>query len=373
MSKGSPGQWTGYRIDIGEEQEMLETVDPTWQTTRWLQLAVQGISDDEVPWYEYVALLTMGTEGAALLLAKHLLAVWRSSIRVQGQDICPPTPTVLNIGQFMTWDEVQGDMDNSLWFEAYSRTLQLVREAVHGWQWQWPKGKVWEVAVSGFAASCTRLCWELPSRGVFRRRERGAISHTITFLDDMAVHVPMLNTWDQFVWPPSVAIPQATMEAEQYGYHHGNAIDLSTVMPVMEFRVTDEEGPYLCVVQALIFEGSILAYNPARDEAEWVPTHGGANDLSWAEERTVVTLTNFVPHVPQEADPITELGTHHLLGWSTDSSLEEEDKQMQEEDVKLEGDEPEGDEHEEIGQGEADPKPLSSGTACRQSKTELEI
>ena len=52
---------------------MLETVNPTWRTTRWLQLAVQGISDDEVPCYELVIPLMVGTEGAALLLAKRLL------------------------------------------------------------------------------------------------------------------------------------------------------------------------------------------------------------------------------------------------------------------------------------------------------------
>ena len=45
-SGGSPGQQTEYQIDIGEEEEMLETVDPTWRASRWLQLAVQGISDD---------------------------------------------------------------------------------------------------------------------------------------------------------------------------------------------------------------------------------------------------------------------------------------------------------------------------------------
>ena len=139
------------------------------------------------------------------------------------------------------------------------------------------KGKGAEVAVSPLVrvfleetgieptASCTRLCWELKLRSVFRRRERGAISHAITFLDDMAVGIPMLDTWDQFVWLPSAAIPLATTQIEQYGYHHGNAIDLGTVMPVMEFRVTDEEGAYLCMVRALIYEGSILAYNPARD------------------------------------------------------------------------------------------------------------
>ena len=192
-SGGSPGQWTEYQIDIGEEEEMLETVNPTWRASRWLQLAVQGISDDEVPWYELVTPLTVGAEGAALSLAKHLLVVWRWSIKVQGWDVCPPTPMVLNIGQFMTWEEVLEKVDNSLWFKAYSRALQRVGEATRGRRWQWPKGKAWEVGVSPLVrafweergvelvTSCTRLCWEPPPRGVFRRRERGVISHTITF------------------------------------------------------------------------------------------------------------------------------------------------------------------------------------------------
>ena len=106
---------------------------------------------------------------------------------------------VLNIGQFMMQEEVQGTVDNS-------HILQRVREATRGWRWQWPKGKAWEVGVSPLvrvfweetgvklAASCTRLCWELLPMGVFRRRERGVISHMITFLDDMAVCVPMLDT-----------------------------------------------------------------------------------------------------------------------------------------------------------------------------------
>ena len=147
-SRGSPGQQTGYCVDIGEEEEMLETVDPTWWTTHWLQLAVQGISDDEVPWYEYVTPLMTGAEGMALSLAKCLLAVWWWSVRVQGWDICPPAPTVLNIGQFMMRDEVQGDVDNYLWFEAYSHALQRVREALRSWRWQWPKGKAQQVEVS---------------------------------------------------------------------------------------------------------------------------------------------------------------------------------------------------------------------------------
>ena len=74
-SRGSPGKQTEYRVDIGEEEETLETIDPNWRTTCWLQLAVQGISDDEVPWYELITPLMVGAEGTALLLAKHLLTI----------------------------------------------------------------------------------------------------------------------------------------------------------------------------------------------------------------------------------------------------------------------------------------------------------
>ena len=77
---------------------MLESIDPTCRATRWLQLVVQGITEDEVPWYELVIPLKLGVKGTALSLAKHLLTVWRWSIKVQGKDICPPTPTILNIG-----------------------------------------------------------------------------------------------------------------------------------------------------------------------------------------------------------------------------------------------------------------------------------
>ena len=143
----------------------------------------------------------------------------------------------------------------------------------------------------------------------------------------------------------------------------------------MEFMVTDEEGIYLCAVRALVFEGSILAYNPTRDEAEWVPARGVANDLSWVEEKSAVALANYVPCIPQEADRIAEVRAHCLMGWPDDSSSKEEDDgQTEEEDGKPEGDEPERDEHEEAERwGEADPESPSSGMAFEQGETELEV
>ena len=136
----------------------------------------------------------------------------------------------------------------------------------------------------------------------------------------------------------------------------GHRLDLGPIMPATQFRVTDEAGTCLCAARALIFEGSILAYNPARDKAEWVPAHGIANDLSWVEEKSAVALANYVQCASQE-------GARHLMSWPDDSSSweeEEEDEQEEEE------------EHEVEEQGEAGPEPLSGGTELKQGETEQE-
>ena len=102
------------------------------------------------------------------------------------------------------------------------------------------------------------------------------------------------------VWPTAVAIPHALTEAELYGYCWGQVVDIGPVMLVAQFWVTEEGGAYLCTVRALVFEGSILVYNPAMNEAERVPVCGLANDLFWAKERSAVAFANYVPCVPAE-------------------------------------------------------------------------
>ena len=268
-SRGSPGWQPYYQVDIGEEEATLESIDPTWRATHWLQLAVQGIVEDEVPWYELAIPLVLGAEGTALLLAKRLLTAWRWSIKVRGEDVCPPAPTVLNIGQFMTKEEVAEGMGEPHWFVAYSCTLQQVGEAAHGQKWGWPAKEALEVKVSplvhafweetgmDLTMACLKLCWEPTPRAIYHKREEGPVAHIVTFLDELAVRVPSLDAWDQFVWLPTVAIPQALTEAELYGYCCSQVVDLGPVMPVVQFRVMDEAGAYLSIARALVFEGSI--------------------------------------------------------------------------------------------------------------------
>ena len=74
------------------------------------------------------------------------------------------------------------------------------------------------------------------------------------------------------------------------------------------------------------------------------------------EEKSAMALTNYVPHVSQEAAHIAGLRAHHLMSWPDDSSQEEEE-----------------DEHEEAEeQGEAGPESPSGSAALEQGETEQE-
>ena len=220
----------------------------------------------------------------------------------------------------------------------------------------------WEETGVDLNMACVKLCWELPPRSIFQKRERGPVAYAITFVDELAIWVPSLDAWDQFIWPLAAAMPQALMEAEQYGYHRGQAIDLRPVMLAMQFRVMDEVGTYLCVAWALVFKGSILAYNPTRDEVEWVPVRGLTNNLTWAEERSAMVLANYVPCISQDAAQIARLGAHQLMSWPTDSSMSEEEDEEQEEEGQEEGEE----------QEEVDPEPLITDAEPEQSEEDQE-
>ena len=156
-------------------------------------------------------------------------------------------------------------------------------------------------------------------------------------------------------------MPLALTEAEQYDYHHSQAVDLGPVMLATQFRVTDEVGTYLCAAWALVFKGSILAYNPTRDKAEWVPTCGLANDLTWVKEKSAMALANYVPCVSQEVARIARLGA--LVSWPANSSSSEEEDE--------EPEDPE--EHEEREEWEAaDPKLPSTDAELEQGEVEEE-
>ena len=70
------------------------------------------------------------------------------------------------------------------------------------------------------------------------------------------------------VWPTTAAILRVPTKAKSYSYCQGQVVDLSPVMPAAQFHVTDKRGTYLYTVRALVFEGSIVIYNPTLNEAK---------------------------------------------------------------------------------------------------------
>ena len=272
-------------MDIGEEEpETLEEIDPHWRAQQWLQVATQGIRDEEVPWHELLTPLTSGAEGVAKALAKCLVATWWNS-KVQRERMCLPTPSILNIGQFLTDEEVEGGMGEPHWFVAYSHTLQRVGEAAHRRKWE-VQGEALEIKASplvhafwhetdlDLTMASIKHCWEPTPRTLHRQRENGPTAHVISYLNELAVRIPTREAWDKMVWPTMEAILQVPTKAESYGYCWGQAVDLSPMMLAMQFHVTDERGAYLCTMRALVFEGSILTYNPALNEAKPVLGRG---------------------------------------------------------------------------------------------------
>ena len=128
-SGASPAWQFVARVDIGEVgPETLAEIDASWRAKWWLEVAIEGIQDEEVPWHDLLTLLTSGAEGTTKALAKCQVATWRWNIKVWGKECAHPHP-LLNISKFLTDQEMGGGLGKPHWFVAYSRMLQRVGEA----------------------------------------------------------------------------------------------------------------------------------------------------------------------------------------------------------------------------------------------------
>ena len=184
----------------------------------------------------------------------------------------------------------------------------------------------WHETSMDLTVACIKLCSEPAPRALYHQRENGPTAHIITFLDELVVRIPSLDAWDQLVWPPRVAILWPLTEAELYGYCCSQTVDLSPMMLAAQFWVTEEGVAYLCVARAMVFKGSVLAYNPTMNEVEWVPVCGLTNDLTWAEERSTMALANYVPHASAESAQIARLGACRIVSCPDSPSLEQDEE-----------------------------------------------
>ena len=71
--------------------------------------------------------------------------------------------------------------------------------------------------------------------------------------------------WDQFAFPQ---IDQEYWREEALCYHPGKTLNVGTRMPGFRLMLQDDKGQYPHSGHALIFEGSMLVYDPQWDIAQ---------------------------------------------------------------------------------------------------------
>ena len=129
----------------------------------------------------------------------------------------------------------------------------------------------------------------------------------ISCLDQLAKCLPTRRAWDELVFLPPPAEPHMPCQSGHLGYIRGCVVDLGWVLPSLHFCISEPVGDFICMVQGLLFKGSVLAYDPTTNGVEWIPMWGSASDRSPAEEVSTQELSNIVLH-----DPVRS-----CRGWTT--------------------------------------------------------
>ena len=106
----------------------------------------------------------------------------------------------------------------------------------------------------------------------------------------------MRKAWDELVCLPPSAVPHTPHWSGHLGYIQGQVVELGPVLPSMWFCIIQPDRPFVCIAWGLLFEGSMLVYDPASNEAEWIPVWGTASNLSQAEEAFTRELSKMVPY-----------------------------------------------------------------------------
>ena len=128
----SPFHETSRRIMM-RSSPVRTCLDTLWQMMMWLEACGESLGEEDITWWLLVMPLTDGGTAAAKELTKHLVSTWRWMAKVSTTSLCPPAPTMLNIGQFLEGCPREGDC--TPWLLAYAHALQCMDEAADGRTW----------------------------------------------------------------------------------------------------------------------------------------------------------------------------------------------------------------------------------------------
>ena len=145
-------------------------------------------------------------------------------------------------------------------------------------------------------------CWGQLLEEVPHQKDEGSFAEVIC-LDELAQHVPTRKAWDELIFLPPPAEPHAPHQSGHLGYIMGCTVDLGSALPPLWFCISGPNGEFICIAWGLLFKGSMLTYDPATNEAKWVPMQGTTSDLLLVEEASAQELSNIVIQDPPEDAP----------------------------------------------------------------------
>ena len=174
-------------------------LDPLWQMTTWLEACGDSLGEEDITWWLLVIPLTDSGTAATKELAKCLVSAWRWKAKASTMPLCPPAPTMLNIGQFLEGCPREGD--HTPWPFAYTCALQHVGEAMEGRMWC-PSGVHFTPQISLLVdafiektgAELIELdiasCWGQLPEEVLHQKDKGLLVDVISYLDELAQCIP---------------------------------------------------------------------------------------------------------------------------------------------------------------------------------------
>ena len=165
-----------------------------WQTMMWLEACRESLGEEDITWWLLVMPLTDGGTPATKELTKHLISAWRWTAKVSTKPMCPPAPTMLNIGQFLEGCPKEGDC--TPWLLAYALALWHMGEVTEGRTWC-PSGVHFTPQISLLlntfigetGAELIELnitaCWGQLPEEVLQQKDDGPFVDVISYLDKL--------------------------------------------------------------------------------------------------------------------------------------------------------------------------------------------
>ena len=266
------GSYSAYK----EKQDIAErnlsyasshAVNPNTHGMKWMKECQCSYRDIQLEFWLLLRPLTDGSEERTCQLARRLLSVWHWSLAVEPPTY-PPMPTSMDIGYWLP--QTRKNNNRQFWIEAYVCALQRVAEASVGRRWIAFKGrrvpKIARVVEVFLHATGTRVplerirqCWPVRRTEIPMQSLEGIRQDIVRKLDEVATRCPSPIAWDPFAFPLT---DDTCWREEALCYRPGKTLDVGARMPGFKIMLQDDKGEYPHSGHDLIFEGSMLVYDP---------------------------------------------------------------------------------------------------------------